>query len=94
MARHRVVDAVARSVVYPQFPNALAYRFMVAKISGLQPINPRDDPRHCRCVRKIIEPVLKGIHSVSGEVVENLIHIAIVTYKSRLVKYKSAWKEP
>lgn len=85
-AGHRLVDAVARSPIHPKFAQSLAQGLAVAKIPAGEPVDPAGNLRLGAGVGQLRQPVVEDIFSGACDVMANLNHDYIVTYKLQLGK--------
>ena len=53
---HRVINAISRPPIDPQFPNPAAHRLTVAEVSSRQPIDPGINPGFRNIIGQRFQP--------------------------------------
>lgn len=81
-ADHRVIHAVARSPIDPQFAYTLSQGLAVAKVPCGEPVDSARNLRLGPGISQLRQPVVEDIFPGAADVMTNLDHTSIVTYKS------------
>jgi hypothetical protein len=80
----RIIDPIAWPVIEPQLPDSLAQWFTVAEPTRLKPTDASDDAGLRPVVAQALQPRLKHIAAIPGQVVCYPKHREIVTYLLRV----------
>jgi hypothetical protein len=80
-AHDRVINPITRSPIDPQFAQTLAQRFAVAKISSGKPVDAGRNLRLRASICQLRKPIIEDIFPGATDIVANLDHMPIVTYK-------------
>lgn len=70
----RIVDAIARSRIDPQFPDAVTAESVVAKIALLDAVDPSHDLHLGNRVPHQPQPIQKNVSAVGSQVMANFRH--------------------
>jgi len=73
-ANHAEIDAIPRTVVYPQFRNAVPQRLAVTEVPGLESGHPGDDPRLRPHVSEVVQPFGDNFPAILGAVSADDVH--------------------